>query len=188
MLTGKCWVILTCTDLRVLRRAHKSIWRYSLSQDENITTYTICLSTLFVYWILKLKFLLAKLHISAVLLIWGKWLKSDQMSTFTGEEVSIDKQVACEECPRWLKMTEVAWEEISCRYIFCILLIEIGSFHGYLAVLKSTNIIYALWNTLGRDSYPMHSKEPSFMYTIINFTVIFNDQPIITDKSLKYSN
>ena len=26
----------------------------------------------------------------------------------TGEEVSIDKQVACEECPRWLKMTEVA--------------------------------------------------------------------------------
>ena len=24
------------------------------------------------------------------------------------EEVSIDKQVACEECPRWLKMTEVA--------------------------------------------------------------------------------
>ena len=49
----------------------------------------------------------------------------------TGEEVSIDKQVACEECPRWLKMTEVAWEEISCRYIFFILLIEIGSFHGY---------------------------------------------------------
>ena len=48
----------------------------------------------------------------------------------TGEEVSIDKQVACEECPRWLKMTEVACEEISCRYIFCIL-IEIGSFHGY---------------------------------------------------------
>ena len=29
----------------------------------------------------------------------------------TGEEVSIDKQVACEECPRWLKMTEVAWEK-----------------------------------------------------------------------------
>ena len=27
---------------------------------------------------------------------------------YTGEEVSIDKQVACEECPRWLKMTEVA--------------------------------------------------------------------------------
>ena len=26
----------------------------------------------------------------------------------TGEEVSIDKQVACEECPRWLKTTEVA--------------------------------------------------------------------------------
>ena len=26
----------------------------------------------------------------------------------TGEEVSIDRQVACEECPRWLKMTEVA--------------------------------------------------------------------------------
>ena len=30
------------------------------------------------------------------------------VSGFTGEEVSIDKQVACEECPRWLKMTEVA--------------------------------------------------------------------------------
>ena len=30
---------------------------------------------------------------------------------FTGEEVSIDKQVACEECPRWLKMTEVACEK-----------------------------------------------------------------------------
>ena len=29
----------------------------------------------------------------------------------TGEEVSIDKQVACEECPRWLKMTEVACEK-----------------------------------------------------------------------------
>ena len=66
------------------------------------------------------------------------------MDYYTGEEVSIDKQVACEECPRWLKMTEVAREEISCRYIFCILLIEIESFHGYLAVLKSTNIIYAL--------------------------------------------
>ena len=30
---------------------------------------------------------------------------------FTGEEVSIDKQVACEECPRWPKMTEVACEK-----------------------------------------------------------------------------
>ena len=30
---------------------------------------------------------------------------------FTGEEVSIDKQVAFEECPRWLKMTEVACEK-----------------------------------------------------------------------------
>ena len=108
--------------------------------------------------------------------------------TITGEEVSIDKQVACEECPRWLKRTEVAWEETSCRYIFCILLIEIGIFHGYYAVLKSTNIIYSLWNTLGRDSYPMHSKEPCFMHAISNFTVIFNDQPIITDRSLKYSN
>ena len=29
----------------------------------------------------------------------------------TGEEVSIDKQVACEECPRWLKMTGVACEK-----------------------------------------------------------------------------
>ena len=29
----------------------------------------------------------------------------------TGEEVSVDKQVACEECPRWLKMTEVACEK-----------------------------------------------------------------------------
>ena len=29
----------------------------------------------------------------------------------TGEEVSIDKEVACEECPRWLKMTEVACEK-----------------------------------------------------------------------------
>ena len=28
--------------------------------------------------------------------------------TVTGEEMFIDKQVACEECPRWLKMTEVA--------------------------------------------------------------------------------
>ena len=36
---------------------------------------------------------------------------------FTGEEVSIDKQVACEECPRWLKMTEVACEktEVACE-------------------------------------------------------------------------
>ena len=32
-------------------------------------------------------------------------------ATYTGEEVSIDKQVACEECPRWLKMTEVACEK-----------------------------------------------------------------------------
>ena len=54
-----------------------------------------------------------------------------QSSLYTGEEVSIDKQVACEECPRWLKMTEVAWEEISYKYIFYILMIEIGSFHGY---------------------------------------------------------
>ena len=30
------------------------------------------------------------------------------ISLFTGEEVSIDKQVACEECPRWLKISEVA--------------------------------------------------------------------------------
>ena len=29
----------------------------------------------------------------------------------TGEEASIDKQVACEECPMWLKMTEVACEK-----------------------------------------------------------------------------
>ena len=32
-------------------------------------------------------------------------------SIVTGEEVSIDNQVACEECPRWLKMTEVACEK-----------------------------------------------------------------------------
>ena len=32
----------------------------------------------------------------------------DPDTNTTGEEVSIDKQVACEECPRWLKMTEVA--------------------------------------------------------------------------------
>ena len=36
---------------------------------------------------------------------------SQTSSTNTGEEVSIDKQVACEECPRWLKMTEVACEK-----------------------------------------------------------------------------
>ena len=34
-----------------------------------------------------------------------------QSKGVTGEEVSIDKQVACEECPRWLKMTEVACEK-----------------------------------------------------------------------------
>ena len=33
------------------------------------------------------------------------------LHVLTGEEVSIDKQVACEECPRWLKMTEVACEK-----------------------------------------------------------------------------
>ena len=32
-------------------------------------------------------------------------------SITAGEEMSIDKQVACEECPRWLKMTEVAREK-----------------------------------------------------------------------------
>ena len=36
---------------------------------------------------------------------------NDLQTENTGEEVSIDKQVACEECPRWLKMTEVAWEK-----------------------------------------------------------------------------
>ena len=36
---------------------------------------------------------------------------SDHPQTALGEEVSIDKQVACEECPRWLKMTEVACEK-----------------------------------------------------------------------------
>ena len=35
---------------------------------------------------------------------------SEPFNIFTGEEVSIDKQVACEECPR-LKMTEVACEK-----------------------------------------------------------------------------
>ena len=35
----------------------------------------------------------------------------ESLSDITGEEVSIDKQVACEECPRWLKMTEVACEK-----------------------------------------------------------------------------
>ena len=44
------------------------------------------------------------------------WFKYDDhacviWTTYTGEEVSIDKQVACEECPRWLKMTEVACEK-----------------------------------------------------------------------------
>ena len=38
-------------------------------------------------------------------LVFGNLLR---FSHITGEEVSIDKQVACEECPRWLKMTEVA--------------------------------------------------------------------------------
>ena len=32
-------------------------------------------------------------------------------AVYTGEEVSIDKQVACEECPRWPKMTEVTCEK-----------------------------------------------------------------------------
>ena len=34
---------------------------------------------------------------------------------YTGEEVSIDKQVACEKCRRWLVMTEVACEETTCK-------------------------------------------------------------------------
>ena len=38
----------------------------------------------------------------------GNAPRPSDLSVYTGEEVSIDKQVACEECPRWLKMTEVA--------------------------------------------------------------------------------
>ena len=39
---------------------------------------------------------------------WMLKLQTSPIRVITGEEVSIDKQVACEECPRWLKMTEVA--------------------------------------------------------------------------------
>ena len=38
-------------------------------------------------------------------------MEKNTINLITGEEVSIDKQVACEECPRWLKMTEVACEK-----------------------------------------------------------------------------
>ena len=42
---------------------------------------------------------------------WIMSLFIHKQPNITGEEVSIDKQVACEECPRWLKMTEVACEK-----------------------------------------------------------------------------
>ena len=69
-------------------------------------------------------------EIKSVLYVYQQQKFGILVYIITGEEVSIDKQVACEECPRWLKMTEVAWEKTSCRYIFFILKIEIGSFHG----------------------------------------------------------
>ena len=53
--------------------------------------------------------------LSACMLIYHKGHTDDiqvySVTVITGEEVSIDKQVACEECPRWLKMTEVACEK-----------------------------------------------------------------------------
>ena len=51
----------------------------------------------------------------------------------TGEEVSIDKQVVCEECPRWLKMTEVAWLEDRGGCVLIPRGIHIGHFkhHGW---------------------------------------------------------
>ena len=61
-------------------------------------------------------FALVHFHYSYRLLTWGNASKSALQRSIilqkravrvinntTGEEVSIDKQVACEECPRWLK-------------------------------------------------------------------------------------
>ena len=61
------------------------------------------------------------------------------MDKFTGEEVSIDKQVACEECPRWLKMTEVACEKTE---------VAVCLFHE-VYILDTLNIMFGIFFHVG---------------------------------------